>query len=239
MWYHALSAHLDKSKQTRVIVNRDAVSAPRHGFSSETVGLLEFYVLPTSKAISGQSPTCDCTHWWWHHSADPWEIRPPAPWPDITTQSHYPDSGPISPCPILLIRARLESEKCQFDKSSVWLNWKLTPDLSHVISSLYRYDPCAWCSENMTRKINKGTASRRTSAPEACLTKASTQRHRVPTCDSAQSWRLYHCPTGKPGHQHHHLISYSVKLPWHWASQSLPYPNNAKDLARKRQVAIW
>ena len=31
------------------------------------------------------------------------------------------------------------------------------------------------------------------------------------------------CPTGKPGHQHHDLISHSVTLSWHWANQSLCY----------------
>ena len=30
-----------------------------------------------------------------------------------------------------------------------------------------------------------------------------------------------------------------VTLFWHWANQSLPYPNNAEHLARKRQVPIW
>ena len=35
------------------------------------------------------------------------------------------------------------------------------------------------------------------------------------------------CHTGRPGHQHHDLISYLVTLSWQWASQSLPYPNNA------------
>ena len=39
------------------------------------------------------------------------------------TQSHYPDTEPTSPCPILLIpSARLRSDKYQFDKLMVWLN---------------------------------------------------------------------------------------------------------------------
>ena len=57
------------------------------------------------------------------------------------------------------------------------------------------------------------------------------------------------CPTGKPGcqhhdlifyssHHHHNLISYSVTLSWYWANQPLPYPNNAKHLARKQHVSI-
>ena len=38
------------------------------------------------------------------------------------------------------------------------------------------------------------------------------------------------------GCQHHALISHSPTLSCHWANQSLPYPNNAGSLARKRQV---
>ena len=46
------------------------------------------------------------------------------------------------------------------------------------------------------------------------------------------------CPTWRPGHQHHDLISHSVTLSWHWANQFLTYSNNTKRQARKRQVAI-
>ena len=49
---------------------------------------------------------------------------------------------------------------------------------------------------------------------------------------------LLHCLTGKPGHKHHDLISHSVTLSWHWASQSLFFLNNAEHLARKWQVSI-
>ena len=45
-------------------------------------------------------------------------------------------------------------------------------------------------------------------------------------------------PTGRPGHQHHDLISRSVIFSWHWANQSLPYPNYTKHQARKQQVSI-
>ena len=50
---------------------------------------------------------------------------------------------------------------------------------------------------------------------------------------------LSFCPTGKPGHQHHHLISHSAILSCHWANQPLPYSNNAECLARKRQESIF
>ena len=48
------------------------------------------------------------------------------------------------------------------------------------------------------------------------------------------------CTTRKPGNVHHDLISHSglTLIYWHWASQSLPYPNNGKCLARKSQVSI-
>ena len=45
-----------------------------------------------------------------------WETRPPAPWTDILLdQSHYPDTEPTSPCPIIIMPStRLGSEKYQF-----------------------------------------------------------------------------------------------------------------------------
>ena len=45
------------------------------------------------------------------------------------------------------------------------------------------------------------------------------------------------CPTGKPVHQYYNLISHSVTLSFYWASQCLPYPNNAERLARKWEVS--
>ena len=52
---------------------------------------------------------------------------------------------------------------------------------------------------------------------------------RVPTCDSAHPLAsLQCCLAGTPGHQYHDLNSHSVILSWHWANQSLPYPNIAK-----------
>ena len=46
--------------------------------------------------------------------------------------------------------------------------------------------------------------------------------------------------TGRPGYLHHDLIMiyHTVTVSWYWANQSLPYPNNAECLARKRQVSI-
>ena len=56
------------------------------------------------------------------------------------------------------------------------------------------------------------------------------------TCDS---WQLYSAaPLWYQPAQHHDLISHSVTLSWHWANQYLPYPNNAENLAKKRQVGV-
>ena len=43
--------------------------------------------------------------------------------------------------------------------------------------------------------------------------------------------------TGRPGCQHHDLISHSFPLFWHWANQSLPYANNTESMARKWQLS--
>ena len=54
---------------------------------------------------------------------------------------------------------------------------------------------------------------------------------------------LWHCaliatlkcwPTGRPGGQHHDLISYSVALYCNWTKQYLHYPNYVERLAQKQ-----
>ena len=61
----------------------------------------------------------------------------------------------------------------------------------------------------------------------------------VPICGSVHSWRLYTTASlGPPSHHHHDLLSHSVTSSWHWANQSLPYLNNAKQQGRKKQVSI-
>ena len=35
------------------------------------------------------------------------------------------------------------------------------------------------------------------------------------------------------------LVDQADILSWHWAKQSLPYPNNVERLAGKQQVSIW
>ena len=54
----------------------------------------------------------------------------------------------------------------------------------------------------------------------------------VPTRDSVHSWQLTSAvPLGNQPDS-------TTALSWHWANQSLLYPNNAKSLAKKQQVSI-
>ena len=58
------------------------------------------------------------------------------------------------------------------------------------------------------------------------LSTSKVMSGRVPTCDSEHSWRLfYYYPCCKSGHQHHDLTFSTLTLSWHWANQSLLYPN--------------
>ena len=50
------------------------------------------------------------------------------------TQSHYPDTRPASPCPILIMPSTwLGSDKYQFDKLLVWLDHGFEPTISCMI----------------------------------------------------------------------------------------------------------
>ena len=60
----------------------------------------------------------------------------------------------------------------------------------------------------------------------------------IPSCDSAHSWWLY--SAASLGHQATGTMTCYLTLSWHWANQSLPYPNNAKHYAKKGQVSlVW
>ena len=74
------------------------------------VCLLLFYVLATSKIISGCVPICNSVH-------GDFILLPQATGTVncYLTQLHYPDTEPTSPCPILIMpSARLGSDKYQF-----------------------------------------------------------------------------------------------------------------------------
>ena len=75
------------------------------------VFLLLFYVLATCKSISGWVPTCDIAHSWRLNSVTSLGYQATS----YSTQSHYPDTEPTSPCSILIMSsARLGSDKLQF-----------------------------------------------------------------------------------------------------------------------------
>ena len=52
-----------------------------------------------------------------------WKIRPSLPWDWYPTQSHYPDTEPARPCPIIIMLSTwLGSDKYKFYKPLVWLD---------------------------------------------------------------------------------------------------------------------
>ena len=61
---------------------------------------------------------------------------------------------------------------------------------------------------------------------------------RVSTCDSVHSWQLY--SAAWLGDQATSTMTWypTVTVSWHKANESLPFPNNDKRLAGKRQVSI-
>ena len=84
--------------------------------------LLLFYVLATANIISVSVPTCDRVHSWRHYSASPLGNQAVSnmTWPP--TQSHYLDTEPTSPCPILVMPSIwLGSDKYQLCKSLLWI----------------------------------------------------------------------------------------------------------------------
>ena len=79
------------------------------------VCLFLFYILATSEVISGWVPTCDSAHSWWLHSAASLGHQTAGTRTCYPTQSHYPDTEPTGPCPILIMpSARLGSDKYKF-----------------------------------------------------------------------------------------------------------------------------
>ena len=91
-----------------------------------TVCLLLFYVLGTYKVISGRVSTYDSVQSWQLYSASSLGYQTTIIMTCYPTQSHYPDTEPTRPCPLLILpSARLGSDKYQFVKWLVWLNQEL------------------------------------------------------------------------------------------------------------------
>ena len=85
-----------------------------------------FYVLATSKVISGWAPTCHSVHSWWFHSSAPLGDQAASTMTWYPTHSHYPVTESTSPCPSLIMpSAWLRLNKYQFlshwfDLTRVW-----------------------------------------------------------------------------------------------------------------------
>ena len=73
------------------------------------------------QVISGLLLTCDSVHSWWLHSVALLGNQAIGTMTRFPTQSHYPDTEVTSPI-LLILSARLESDKSQFYKSLVWLD---------------------------------------------------------------------------------------------------------------------
>ena len=99
--------------------------------------LLLFYVLATSKVISGWQPTCESAHVWWFYCAASLRDQSMTRCP---TLSHYPNTVLTSLGPILIMpSARLDSDKYQFDKLLFDSNGFRTPYLPHGKMVFYRF----------------------------------------------------------------------------------------------------
>ena len=82
-----------------------------------------FYVLATSKVITGWVPTCDSAHIMRLHNAASLGHQTASIMIWYPTQSHCPDAEPNSPCSILIMpSARPWSNKYEFYKSLLLLD---------------------------------------------------------------------------------------------------------------------
>ena len=99
--------------------------------------LLLFYILATSRFISGWVPTFGNAHSWWLYTAAPLGNQAISTISWYPTPSHYPNTEPTSPCHILIMPSSwLGSDKYQFDKSLVWLDHGSNPWSQHKIRAL-------------------------------------------------------------------------------------------------------
>ena len=103
------------------------------------------------------------------------------------TQSHYPDTEPISPCPILLkLSTMLGSDMDQFDKykSLVWFNWESIWKACalHILRpgpvDVFYQNQTHHCLFSWQRAITSHTPSGSTSrSPAATLTTSHMCKH--------------------------------------------------------------
>ena len=81
---------------------------------------------------------CDSAQSWQLYSAAPLKDHVSSTMTGYPTQSHYPDTEPTSPCPILImLSAWLGSNKYQFLIDWFESTANQTPDLPHMWLALY------------------------------------------------------------------------------------------------------
>ena len=130
-------------------------------FKGRFVCCIFFFILTTLKAISRRLPPCDGTQSWWICCAGPLRNQAASTITWYPHQSHYPNTEPNSPCPILIIPSTwLGSDKYQFYKSLVWLNQDSNPrGLNLPISqngrwTLYSFGHFVWAFRRRRYVIN-------------------------------------------------------------------------------------
>ena len=151
-----------------------------------------------------------------------------------------------SSCPlILMLSARLGSDRYQFYTICIT---QPANELPHTRLMLYQFSHCAWNGNCVTsirhmqtqEAANNSLDIERQSLLFYILATYKAISGRFTTCDCVHSWRLYSAVLMGDQTAITDIISIpvTVTLPWHWANQSLPYPNNGKCLDRKQQVSI-
>ena len=119
------ASHKDQDEHVeRDEVNDEHIAAPRRHLQQNRQPLLgwllEFYVLPTCKDISGWVTTCDSAHSWQLDNAAPLGDQTTSTMTWCPTQSHYPDIEPTNGHSIW----RGVWNECYFtDASSILLHW--------------------------------------------------------------------------------------------------------------------
>ena len=105
------------------------------------VCLLMFYVLATSKVISGSVPTCDSAYSWWIYSVTSLGYQAASTMICYLTQSHYPGTEPRSPCNPNNAERQARKWQVLILMSLVWLDQTLDSNLSwtYMVKSNYLF----------------------------------------------------------------------------------------------------
>ena len=111
-------------------------------------------ILATSKVISWCEPNCDSAHKWWLYSAVSLGHQASSTMTCYPMKSHYPDTEPTSPYPILIMSSiMLASEKYQFKIIGL-----TRPGLEHE-ESRFRGTRKAWIPRSSSMGHGRSTHS--------------------------------------------------------------------------------